>query len=900
MNSVIEDTALLDLERLEVQLGNRSQMIPVLKGELKAAQDTLTERFYAGVSVEKLVRDRSDFMDQILNITWHRFNWNENADSWRKTRISLLAVGGYGRSELLPHSDIDLLILLERNNYELHKSNIQNFLTLLWDIGLEVGHSVRSINECKIQCRSDTTIMTALMESRTIAGNDELRTIMSKKVGPRKMWSSKKFFKAKVAEQTERDEKYDETEYNLEPNIKSSPGGLRDIHLVMWVAKRRFPANSLQDLVRHGVLTKSERELLTRGRAFLWKIRYGLHILSGRADDRLSFESQRKLADLFGYKDREDLLAVEQFMQDYYRTALSLRGLNDLLLQHFDEEVLRAGERTVIKPLNERFRIHNNYIEVVEDDIFVSFPPALIELFVLIGNNESIEGVRSSTIRLVKNHTYLIDDKFRRDPRATSQFMELLKSPHKLSFQLRRMKRYGILGAYLPEFARIVGQMQFDLFHIYTVDEHTLQLVRNIRLFRYKNNEQRFPVAAHIIPRLPKLELLYIAALYHDIGKGRGVDHSQLGKTCAAEFCEQHNLGRWDTNLVCWLVLNHLVMSVTAQKKDIADPEIVREFALLVQDQIRLDYLYTLTVADITATNPALWNSWKAALLRQLYLDTKRVLRRGLENYVDKPEYIADTQRAAIDRLQQKGIRKDDILALWDDIGDEYFIRETVSDIVWHTEAILRHSLDEGPLVLIKDRYYQQGEEGATQIFVHTHNRDYLFAATVTALDQLGLGVQEARIITSAGNLVFNTYVVLEVDGQPVGESPERIAKVQAILREHLRNPDEYSNLVKRRISRALKQFHVQTHITISNDIVKSQTVLEVATPDRAGLLALLGRIFVEFEIVLQNAKITTLGERVEDVFYICDKDNKPISDPELCNKLKETLISEVDNHASR
>ncbi|HJN50457.1 MAG: [protein-PII] uridylyltransferase [Pseudomonadales bacterium] len=899
MNRALPTTDLVDRKQLEIRLVNRSRMIPVLKAELKSAERTLADRFYAGASVEQLVRERAVFMDQILNLTWHRFNWNQNISSWRKTRISLLAVGGYGRRELHPHSDIDLLILLERNTYTLHKQNIQNFLTLLWDIGLEVGHSVRSINECKIQCKSDVTIMTALMESRTIAGSDELRLKMSKRISRRKIWSSEKFYRAKIAEQAKRDEKYDETVYNLEPNVKSSPGGLRDIHMVVWVAKRRFDAEGLDDLMQHGFLTRSESELLSRGRAFLWKIRYGLHILSGRADDRLSFESQRRLAELFGYKDRDDLLAVEQFMQDCYRTCLSLRGLTSLLLQHFEEEILREGERAVIKPLNQRFRIHNDYIEVVADDIFRSFPPALIELFVLMGNHESIEGVRSSTIRLVRNHIYLIDDKFRADPKSTALFMELLKSPHKLSFHMRRMKRYGILGAYLPEFGRIIGQMQFDLFHIYTVDEHTMQVIRNLRLFRYKDNQQRFPVAAHIIPRLPKIELLYIAALYHDIGKGKGGDHSKWGSTCVAEFCQQHNLGKWDSNLVGWLVLNHLVMSVTAQKKDISDPEIVREFALLVQDQVRLDYLYTLTVADITATNPVIWTTWKAALLRQLYLDTKRVLRRGLEYYVDKSEYIADAQTAVIDRLTSKGITEHEILALWDNIGDEYFIRESLADIVWHTEAILKHSLDSGPLVLIKDRYYQQGEEGATQIFMHARNRDYLFAATVTALDQLNLGVQEARIITSAGDLVFNTFVVLDVDGQPVGENQERIAKILAILKEHLSYPEEYSNLVKRRTSRSLKQFNVQTHVTISNDIVTQQTVLEIATPDRAGLLALLGRIFVEFEIVLLNAKITTLGDRVEDVFFICDKNKSPIGDSELCNNLKRAVISELDDHAN-
>jgi [protein-PII] uridylyltransferase len=903
MNSSTSKDRLFDPDRLAEQLDQSKRIIPVLKDTLLTLHAHLDEQFYAGADIDDLIYKRSDYMDQILKLVWQRFDWNENLHSWRKTRVALIAVGGYGRGELHPQSDIDLLILLERNSYDLHKQSIQSFLTLMWDIGLDVGHSVRSLNECQIQARADITVATTLMESRTIIGDDALRQKMIQKTGPAKIWPSNRFFKAKWDEQKERHRKFDDTVYNLEPNVKSSPGGLRDIQTVMWIARRESAAVTLQDLFDQHMLTEPELKQLDDGRKYLWKVRYGLHLLSGRPEDRLSFEYQRKLADLFGYSDNDDLLAVEQFMRDYYRIVLGLQAINKLLLQHFDETILRIGEKINIRPLNSRFQVRNHYIETTHDNVFKEHPPAMLELFVLAGNHEDIKEVSASTIRLITSQLHLINDDFRANPEATKLFIELLRSPHKLFTQLTRMKRYGVLGAYLPEFGHIIGQMQFDMFHIYTVDAHTLQVIRNMRRFRYRNNEQKFPVAAHIIPKLPKIELLYIAGLYHDIAKGRGGDHSYLGVQDVTKFCHLHQLSIWDTNLVRWLVENHLSMSGTAQRKDISDPAIIHEFALLVQDQVRLDYLYALTVADINATNPTLWNSWRASLLRQLYLETKRLLRRGLENYADKSEYIAEAKLTAIERLKQRGVNERDILQLWDDIGEEYFIRESVANIVLQSESILKHrsvhNIDGEPLILVSDYFMRQGEEGATQIFIHCKNRNNLFASSASALDQLGLNVLDARIFTSGSNFVFYTFMVLEADGQLVGDNAVRIERITRLLRDYLKDTQGTVRIARRRTSQQLKQFNIPTEISMSRDATGSYTVLELVTLDRPGLLAIVAQIFVEMDMVLQGAKITTLGERVEDVFNLTDRNNQPITDPALYAQLEERICTELDKNSN-
>ncbi len=878
---------------LSEQLTETKKPIPLFKEALARFNADQERRFKEEItSTEDLIHERAAFMDRILQLAWSRFEWNERRKSWRKTRISLLAVGGYGRSELHPHSDVDLLILLERGNYDLHKHNIQNFCTLLWDIGLEVGHSVRSVKECRNQARADVTVLTAMIEARTICGDNELLDRVNKLIAPEKIWSAKDFFLAKRQEQEERHEKSAHTEFSLEPSVKTSPGGLRDIQTVMWIARRKYGPVNFDDLVRLEFLTPLEGKTLTNGRELLWKIRFALHTISGRDDDRLLFEHQQKLAEMFGYADGNQL-AVEQFMQSYYRTALEVNHTSSLLLQHFEEEILQTGSSAKIRVVNERFQFRNGYIETTHDEVFKDYPPALMEMFVIMGNTEDSQGVRASTIRLVRRDAHLIDSDFRADPVVTGYFMDLLRSKYHLFSQLRRMVRYGVLGAYLPEFARIIGQMQFDLFHIYTVDAHTLQVVRNMRRFRYVSEEQKFPIATHIHHRLPKVELLYIAGLYHDIAKGMGGDHSELGVDQARAFCERHGLGTWDTNLVCWLVQNHLIMSTTSQRKDIQDPTVIHAFALLIQDQVRLDYLYSLTVADINATNPTLWNSWRASLLSQLYVETKKMLRNGLENYVDRTEYVQETQNQAVTRLSEHGLTRDEILGIWNNVDDDYFIGESVTDIAWHTAAIRDHDVESGPLILIRDDDSRRRmDEGSTQIFVYMKNARRIFSSIISALGALGLEVMDARIASSSSNLVFDTFTVLESNGQPVGNNASRRDRIIKTILKYL-EPGHVAKPKARRTPRALKQFKVRTEVSISH--FQNYSILDVTALDQPGLLATIADVLADLDINVQSAKISTLGERVEDIFHL-SKGGGPLLDEALQQTLTSRICDELNS----
>ncbi|MCB1670747.1 MAG: [protein-PII] uridylyltransferase [Gammaproteobacteria bacterium] len=883
---VAEFLELLDPAQLRGRLNAGEDRIPLFRAAIENANEELDSRFRDGDDIALLVRSRAHFIDQIMALAWEQFPWPDQKN------ISLVAVGGYGRGELHPHSDIDLLILTRNDRVAGYKACISNFLTLLWDINLEIGQSVRSLKQCKQEAKADITVATALMESRTLAGPPELRDEMEKLTSSKRIWPITQFLRAKWDEQIARHDKYYDVDYALEPNIKSSPGGLRDIQTIAWVAKRQFGARNFHDLVDLGFLNASEEAIFDKGQKFLWTLRYGLHLLSGRREDRLLFDKQKELATMLGYSDDDMSLAVEKLMQRYYQVVASLRELNDVLLQHLDEAILRAKEKEKLVPINKRFQIHNGYIEARNSNVFKRFPFALIEVFVLMAQNPAIQGVRASTIRLIRDNRQLVDEKFRNDIRNTSLFMELLRSDHMLTLQLRRMARYGILGRYLPEFGRITGKMQHDLFHIYTVDAHTLQVVENMRRFLLPDAEEKYPVAAHIARNLPKLELLYIAGLYHDIAKGRGGDHSVLGMDDAEAFCRRHYLSEWDTRLVCWLVQKHLLMSMTAQRKDISDPEVIHEFALAVGDKLHLNYLYALTVADICATNPNLWNAWRAALLRQLYLSTKRVLRLGLENPLNREERIRDKQQSALLKLQDRGMDETSIDRIWENAADEYFVRESVANICWHTESIHEHTGD-GPLISVKDTV-ENPIEGGTQIFIYMPNKEYLFANSTAAFEKLNLNIQNARIFTSANGYCMDTYTVLENNGKPVGERPDRIAQIRKVLLDHIQNQKSYVPPVSRKPARQLKHFSQHVEAELINNPDKPYSTLEINCPDRPGILASVGKIFAENHINLMDARITTLGERVEDLFYITGADNRPIVDTtlaaELTTEIKERL----------
>lgn len=878
-----EDFSLLEIGKLAESL-KQGNKIQVAKRYLSALNESLNQRFAQNEDIVSIIHDRCAFIDELLIQLWNDLAFPNS--------VSLIAVGGYGRGELHPYSDIDLLLLLGEEPNEECDKKLTDFITLLWDIKLDIGHSVRTIAECVNVARDDITIATNLMESRVLAGNEKFHEELMAQTGPENIWPSPAFFRAKWDEQIARHRKFGNSEYNLEPNIKSCPGGLRDIQMIGWIAKRHFGVDSMESLVELGFLQADELDTILRGQAFLWQVRYALHMLNGREEDRLLFDQQRTLSEHAGYKDDDAKMAVEQFMQVYYQWAMRLGTLNDVLMQAFDESILRACEVANVQEINQRFTLHNGHIEVANAKVFLKNPSALLEIFVLLAHRPDTDGVRADTIRLIQESLDLIDEDFRDDPRNQRLFMEIVQSRDKVALQLRRMLRWGVLARYIPSFGAIIGQMQHDLFHIYSVDAHTMELVKNLRRFQYDDSQERFPIASRVMRRIKKPEILYIAGLFHDIAKGRGGDHSKLGMVDAREFCERHSMSIQDTNLVVWLVEKHLLMSAVAQRADISDPEVIQQFALDMGDQLHLDCLFTLTIADINATNPKLWNNWRASLMRQLYDSTKQALRRGLEIVVDKAAYVDENKWAAIDVLEEDfSIQEEEILPVWENISDDYFLRELPDDIAWHTQAILAKQPSDSPLVLVK-----HDDTEATQIFVRTPNEPNVFALVVSALEQLDLSIVDARVY-SAGDSPYtlDIFYVLDSNNQPLTNENNRISRISNTLDNQLADPNSYPEIIRRRTPRALRLFSVPTITSISTDISKGHTVLEVLTPDRPGLLARIGLIFLEYGIKIQNAKITTLGERVEDLFFITDSNDQAISDPALCADIQRTICEELD-----
>src|SRR5580704_1622608 len=646
---------------------------------LDQAHEELKARFVAEEPVEALVHARAALIDAVLREAWRRFCGDFG--DW-----TLVAVGGYGRGELHPASDIDILLLVPQAPDSAGSAAVERLVAFLWDIGLEVGHSVRTVPQCAEESVGNVSVMTTLLESRLLAGSVALLAAMRAALSPERIWPVKQFFEAKVHEQTERHLKANDTAYNLEPNVKTGPGGLRDIQTIAWVAKRHFGAATLDDLVTHGFLTEAELRRLKQAQAFLWKVRFGLHALNGRREDRLLFDHQLRLAKTFGYEDASYTLAVEQFMQRYYRTVMDVSLLNELLLELFREAILTESEPP--RPLNARFQVRNGSLEAVSEEVFARTPSALLEMFVVLQQNPAIHGVRASTMRAVAKNLWLIDEEFRQNPRHHRLFLEILRAPVGVTHELRRMNTYGVLGRYIPAFGRVVGRMQYDLFHAYTVDAHTLFVVSNLRRFMIPRYDQELPDASRVMQQLPKSEITYLAALFHDIAKGRGGDHSTLGAVDAEAFCLEQGLTPYDARLVAWLVRNHLELSITSQKQDIGDPQVINAFARKVGDELRLDYLYVLTCADVRGTNPKLWNSWKASLFRDFYQRVKRALRRGLESPIDAEHLVRENQDAARSLLLGHGIAEEALVRSWTRFTAGYFLQHSPEEIAWHTRLL--------------------------------------------------------------------------------------------------------------------------------------------------------------------------------------------------------------------
>ncbi|NOZ10979.1 MAG: [protein-PII] uridylyltransferase [Gammaproteobacteria bacterium] len=846
--------------------------LEVFRSCLKQGRETLRAAHLKSAPGQDIVHHHAWLVDQLLIQAWTLY-----LEKLQPTHeLALIAVGGYGRGELHPGSDVDLMFLLRGNHHKKIQPFSEAFLRFLWDMGLEVGHSVRSIQDCANESRKDITVATNILESRLLHGDPKLFQKMLKATAPPKIWSSKAFFEAKWQEQLNRHHRYHDTAYNLEPNLKEGPGGLRDIQMVGWVAKRHFSVDSIHDLVGHGFLTEEEYRGLIRGRNFLWRIRNGLHFLTDRREDRLLFDHQRSLAKEFGYKDRPGKLAVEQLMKRYYRTVKELALLNEILLQNFQEEILNTGKTKKIK-INRRFRSHNGFLEVTSAAVFEHSPFAMLELFLLMETRPELKGVRASTIRLIQSNLHRIDAHFRKDIACRSLFMEIMRQPQGITHCLRRMNAYRVLGAYLPNFGRIVGQMQHDLFHVYTVDEHSLFVVRNLRRLAVPEFQHEFPLESTVISNLFKTERLYIAGLFHDIAKGRGGDHAKLGEKDVTTFCRQHDMSTYDTQFIAWLVRNHLIMSWTAQREDISDPDVVMRFAERVGEQERLDNLYLLTVADIRGTSPKVWNSWKGRLLSQLYTATTRIFRRGFSNPIRIEERVADQKQQALDIVNGSGATTDHIQQLWQTLGDTYFARYDAESIAWHAQSIAQTEATRLPLVAA--RYHPEHE--VIEVLIYTPAKTDLFTTLTGGFDRMNLNIVDARLHSSSAGFALDTFVVLDNSGSDRSRN-EFLSHIQEQLHQQILIPKAGKHPLQVNLPRALKQFPIPTRTQFSESANGLTTVLEVVAQDRPGLLHQVALALLSCKLRVQTAKVSTYGERAEDIFFITDRDNRPIRDPQL------------------
>lgn len=845
--------------------------VALYKQSLQAATQALAQQFATGTEVRELLHARAGFIDTMLHHLWTQ-------QMPQTAAASLIAVGGYGRAELHPASDIDLLIL-SADHPESLSGAITSLITFLWDIGLQVSHSVRSLTHCIQLAADDISVMTNLLESRYLAGQNDLYDALRHALHRPDIWPCTDFFAAKRTEQQQRHARLEDSACNLEPDIKLNPGGLRDIQTIAWIAKHYLHTTQHEDLKRQGLLSATEYRQLCEGEEFLWQIRYALHQTTGRQEDRLLFEHQRTLAQQFGYTDSNANLAVEQFMQRYYRTVIRLQRLNELFLQLFQDIITPA--ESAPEPINARFQARNGYLEVIHPDIFRQQPLAMLELFLVLQQHPDLTGVRANTIRAVRTHRHRIDAALRADIRAQSLFMEILRQPTGITHALRRMHRYGILSRYIPAFHQITGLMQFDLFHVYTVDEHTLMVLRNVRRFALP---QQHPELADYHPvwlHIAKPELLYLAALFHDLGKGHGGNHSETGAATVYAFCQQHQLSAQDCELVSWLVRKHLIMSRTAQHQDIDDETVIQAFADEIATLQHLHALYLLTVADMQGTNPARWNSWKKALLARLYQHTRTLLQH--HDTLGAQQRIQTAQQAAQQQLNtQTTLPPDQISAYWSLCSNDYFLQTTPEAIAWHTAACLQHIRTQIQVFIRQDRYL-----GCTEIFTCGPDQDGLFVQTATALNYLGLNILGARIEEREPGQTTSSYFILAEDGKPVPDH-----HIIRYLSEQLNQPvyAPYAS-TNQPVPRRLQQFSCETQVQLQTNAANTATLLELITQDRPGLLAHIGMLLEAHQLRLHNARILTDGAIAHDRFKITDRNNQPITDRNILKSLKKFLI---------
>lgn len=819
-----------------------------LKEKLKAERQNLIAAFEASHKPDQFLTGLSRSVDAALTEAWDSFGFP--ADT------ALVAVGGYGRGELFPHSDVDVLVLLGSAPDEALQAKLEELVQLFWDIGLEIGHSIRTIDECLTEAAADITVQTSLLEARFVTGNRKQFRFLCERLNA--AINPQAFFEAKTLEMRQRHVKYEDTPYSLEPNVKESPGGLRDLQVILWVAKAAGLGDSWRKLAERGLITSTEARQLTRTEQVFKDIRIRLHLHTRRHEDRLVFDVQTPVAESFGFQTTDARRASEHLMQHYYWAAKAATQLNTILLQNIGASLFPQPAEP--HPINERFNEVNGLIDIAHDDTFESTPSAMLEMFLLRAQHPEIKGMTARTMRALWHARFKIDSRFRRDPGNRALFLQILQAPQGITHALRAMNQTSVLGRYLPNFRRIIGQMQHDLFHAYTVDQHILMVVRNVRRFTMSEHAHEYPFCSQLMADFAQPWLLYIAALFHDIAKGRGGDHSKLGMADARRFCKDHGLSKEDTELVVFLVEQHLTMSQVAQKQDLSDPDVIQAFANTVRDARHLTALYLLTVADIRGTSPKVWNAWKGKLLEDLYRITLRVL--GGEAHSTDRE-LKKRQDDALKSLRLYGLPENAHEKLWNQLDVAYFLRHDASDVAWQTRALYDRTESRTPVV--KCRLAPIGE--GLQVTVYVKDRPDLFARICSYFDRNNFSIIDAKIHTTRHGYALDTFLVTE----PAFASNYRdiINLIEHELGRELASQNPLQAPCKARLSRQSRTFPVTPTVDLRPDERGQYYLLSVSANDRNGLLYSIANVLARHKLNLHTAKIMTLGERVEDVFLV-------------------------------
>lgn len=844
------------------------------------------DAFRDGVSADELIPLRATTLQRLLRHIWI-------AIVGEAAGAALYAVGGFGRGEQFPRSDIDLLVLVEASPQGSLARSLETLFTCLWDFGLKPGHAVRTLEQCRELAARDASVYTSLLDGRRLAGSERFEAGWSALREDATLWPPAQYLAAKRQEQELRYARYNDTAYNLEPNLKDGPGGLRSLHVIAWLGQRLFGVGDWRELQAQELLSGAEVAAIDAARSVIWRTRFALHLLAPRLEDRLLFDYQRELARRLGYEDEHaDNLGVEQFMQDYFRAAMTLERANAAFLQRCDE-ALAAPVLFAAEPVGEHFLAIGERLDLREPDLFLRRPAALIEIFVALAENPELKGLRANALARLQSAVEIHAEHLRGDPAVQAAFLRLLRHGAAAVPALARMSRHGLLAQYLPAFGKVVGRMQYDLFHVYTVDEHTLRVLRIVARFADANASREFALGHEVYQRVAKPELLLLAALFHDIAKGRGGDHSELGEVEARAFCYRLGLPTSETELVAWLVRWHLLMSVTAQRQDITDPDVVHRFAVQVGEWERLDLLYLLTCADIAGTSPKLWNSWKDRLLADLYVAARYVLRAGLERPLQAAAQLVECQEQAREILRADGLADTEVDALWRDFPEQAFLRYHPEQVAWQTRLILAADASDLPLVAIQS----DGVRGGSEIFVYAEDRDGLFATAAATLDRLNLSVQEARVLTTASGMSLDTFLVLDAHGRALGEA-EHVERVRRELVRALAQQPYRPQLAKRPLARPLRHFQMAPRIAFRTDAATGCTQLSLVCSDRPGLLAVVALVLRERRVRVHDARIATFGERAEDFFQITDQNDRPLT-AEAEQALLQALKTRLDPNAA-